>query len=93
MSGIDERETPREVDGSTGEPPDGDHHRPPLPPPARDEASGWPSASTRDELPRTAGPGPLRRRRRLVRGGTHGIPSIASREGCRIRFASSSTGS
>jgi signal peptidase I len=83
MSGIDERETPREVDGSTGEPPDGDHHRPPLPPPARDEASGWPSASTRDELPPYSGAGsaapspsprPRRHSRNPVDRLTRGLP-------------------
>ena len=77
MSGIDERETPREVDGSTGEPPDGDHHRPPLPPPARDEASGWPSASARDELPPYQRGVPAPCAVASSADGTHGIPSTA----------------
>ena len=78
MSGIDERETPREVDGSTGEPPDGDHHRPPLPPPATGttRVAGRPRARPTSS-PRTdvaasgAGAGAS------SADGTRGTPSIA----------------
>ena len=51
MSGIDERETRREVDApAAGELPDGDRTLPQLPRPDEEAASGWPSSAPQDEI-------------------------------------------